>query len=78
MKIDRYDLPISPWDHTATSDFGNWCRSDDVARLEASHAELLEALKSFVSTYGNPDVRRWMAVRDQARAAVAKAEGEAA
>ena len=69
MKLQRYE--------TYDAKFDLVCKDSDVTQLEASHAEILDALKSFVSTYGNPDVQRWMTVRDQARAAIAKAEGQA-
>ena len=44
-------------------------------RVFAQRDALLEALKAFVSTYGDGDITRWMAVRDQARDAIAKVEG---
>lgn len=42
---------------------------------EAVNRELLEILREFVNHYGSSDVHRWMEIRDQARAAIAKAEG---
>ena len=53
---------------------GDWCKTDDVARLEASHAELLEAAKYFVDNWEPPGWRH--PVVDRLRAAIAKAEGE--
>ncbi len=45
----------------------------ELRRLHAENAELLQALQAFADTYGNSDVREWMRVRDQARAAILKA-----
>jgi hypothetical protein len=39
-------------------------------------AEMLDTLKAFVSVYGVDDVPRWMRVRDQARAVIARAEAK--
>lgn len=57
----------------------DWCKSDDVQRLEESHAELLQALKLLLAEcdhqawIGNmPDDRVEFGI---ARAAMAKAEG---
>ena len=38
--------------------------------------ELVEALESFVNVYGKDDVRRWMAVLSEARAALAEFRGQ--
>ena len=45
-------------------------------KLMAAAPELLEALKAFTDVYGVDDVKRWMTVRDNARAAIAKATGK--
>lgn len=46
------------------------------ARLISAAKEMIEALQAFVDVYGVDDVKRWMKVRDNAIAAIAKALGE--
>lgn len=53
-KLQRYDPPRSytkpiPW---IKDEDGDWCDSDDVAMLEASHAELKTALEYAINIYG--------------------------
>jgi hypothetical protein len=45
-------------------------------KLMAAAPEMLTALQAFTDVYGVDDVQRWMAVRDNARAAIAKATGK--
>ena len=52
------------------------CGTEANARLIAAAPELLEALQAFTDVYGVDDVKRWMTVRDNARAAIAKATGK--
>ena len=46
----------------------------DIDALRAVNAELVEACQELLEVYGIDDVRRWMALREQARAALAKAK----
>ena len=50
-------------------------RHEANARLIAAAPELLEALAAVVCQYGNPDIHKWMAVINQASAAITKATG---
>ena len=74
MKLQRYDAyEIHDYgtDYEPAED-GDICKSDDVARLEASHAELLAVAKGLL---GIADRHGWLHVAvDAARAAIAKAE----
>ena len=47
MKLQRWDVNADGYElYSCVSNDGYWCKSDDVDRLEASHADLLEALKA--------------------------------
>jgi hypothetical protein len=77
MKMQRYDayhIGLHP------SDDGAWCDSEDVARLEASHAELLEALECLTAVIGLTPIKgnleALQEAYDMARSAIAKAKGE--
>lgn len=70
MKLQRYDSQ-----GYGESDDGDMCWSDDVARLEASHARLLEVLKElqecseYWSEYFVP-----LGIHDRIRDAIKRAE----
>lgn len=79
MKLQRYDLAGDYGDDHVPMEHGNWCSSDDVRKLEQSHTELLEALKS-IAEFWNRDQNEkamigacWHAV-ETAEAAIAKAD----
>lgn len=61
-----------------TDDQARVAEAEANARLISAAPELLEALQAFTDVYGVDDVKRWMKVRDNARAAIAKALGGAA
>ena len=51
-----------------------YCLSDDVAALEAKNAELVAAIKDWLSCEDSP--QEWMRCRDKAKRALAKTEME--
>lgn len=67
MKLERIE---DPWGDV-------WCHSDDVEKLEALNAELLEAAKALVERWDTP---HWKLTEhtgvfiDRLRAAIAKAD----
>lgn len=71
MKLQRWGLMFNN---------GAWCKSDDVAELESSQAELLAAAKDIVAwqdgKFGYDLTPQLHRVINRLRAAVAKAEGE--
>ena len=76
MKLQRYEVDGHAY-------AGEWCKSEDVERLEASHAELLEALRDMYSGWryirkhhGDLYGVGWERCDKKARAAIAKAKGE--
>lgn len=54
-----------------------WCKSSDVEKLEAEHAQLLEAAEEMVRITDGQVIYSFMAKqRDRLRAAIARAKGE--
>lgn len=85
-KIKRFDTYPDD-DHvrmfTTEDARGDWCKSEDVAKLEAINAELLEALENvyypILSWLGEFDSESGLLshpAMQKARAAIAKAKGE--
>lgn len=78
MKLQRYDWSEyykAARTFIVESSDGDWCASDDAARLEASYAELLEALNQCIDLMNNGGT--WtLDQQAQARAAIVKAEGK--
>lgn len=73
MKLERWEWSE---DYPYQLPYGDWCASDDVEKLEESHAELLEALKEIIEqTDGrNNSVMGQDRAYSIARAAIANAE----
>ncbi len=62
------------WQESTNNELNRHMAEKDA--LRAQRDELLEVLREFVNHYGSSDVHRWMEIRDQARAAIAKAEAQ--
>lgn len=80
-KLKRFDYyPDDTHCHmyTIEDERGDWCTSEDVAQLEASHAELLEALNEIVDQTDGCNQSHIGQDRayNIARAAIAKVKGE--
>ena len=81
MKLQRWEPDFDVRFSKADYDEGNqyWCKAEDLAQLEVSHAELLEAAKAVVERWDSP---RWKEQEHtgvfihRLRDAIAKAEGE--
>lgn len=69
QRFDMYHIGLHP------SGDGGWCDTDDVARLEASHAELLDIVKGFLRWWDSPLTVNGGHI-DRIRAVIAKAEGD--
>lgn len=76
MKVQRYQILDDFNMETLPNEFANWCKYEDVARLEASHAELLETAKSLLAWYDFYSPNYYNELHEGLRAAIAKAEGE--
>lgn len=77
MKVQRWDYLHLHGDPLIRRDDGDYCASKDVARLEASHAELVAALKGMVAATDGLATKSFIERQRQAGlAAIVKAEGE--
>lgn len=78
MKVQRYEIYSEDRDcHVYEASLhGQVCITEDVAQLEAAHAELLESVKGFVHMWDNSPIPLGERVIQPLRDAIAKPEGE--
>lgn len=81
MKLQRYELAGTYDDDVRLRADGRWCESEDVAKLEESHKEALEALEIFLKEFDDDVVQMHTPIAYNkaaraARTAIAKAKGE--